>query len=144
MVNNLEIRKEELNKNNGFTLIELLVVISIIGIILGLSIFSMQNSKKAGRDAKRKSDLELIRSGLELYKSDIGLYPDSLGSTLEEGGVVYITEVPEDPIASERNYSFSSDGNTYTICAALEQEVEVLPEGCGSCGETCSYKVTNP
>ena len=49
------------DKNKGFTLIELLVVISIVGILLGLSIFSLQNSKKSGRDAKRKSDLELIR-----------------------------------------------------------------------------------
>lgn len=63
---------------SGFSLIELLLVIAVIGIIIALSLFSFQNAKKSSRDAKRKSDLETIRSALELYKSDTGSYPGSI------------------------------------------------------------------
>ena len=63
---------------NGFTLIELLVVISIIGILVGVSIFGLSGARESARDARRKSDLELIKSGLELYRADCNRYPASL------------------------------------------------------------------
>lgn len=140
--------------NNAFTLIELLVVISIMGILLSLSIFGMQSAREASRDGRRKSDLEQIRSGLEMYKSDCGSYPTgslAAGSTLNgnnslsscQTSNVYISVVPSDPIPTERIYPYTSDGITYTLCAALEQTTSSVA-GCGSCGATCSYKVTNP
>jgi len=141
------------HSKNGFTLIELLVVISIMGVLLGLSLFSFQGSKRSGRDARRKSDLELIRSGLEVYKSDCGSYPTSLGESLLGDGSdssclltnIYISEVPSDPQGMERLYVYSSDGITYELCAALEGVTG--SETCGgssNCGEGCNYKVTNP
>ena len=59
----------------GFTLIELLVVVSIIGILIALSIFGLQGARESSRDARRKADLETIRSGLEIYKADCNDYP---------------------------------------------------------------------
>lgn len=137
----------------GFTLIELLVVISIIGILMGLSIFGLKGARESARDAQRKSDLELIRSGLELYKSDCDQYPGtgSLSSPLKGAGSppscstsnTYIKTVPTDPGGSSRVYGYSSDGTTYEICASLEQEAGSV--SCSkSCGEACNYKVTNP
>ncbi len=133
----------------GFTLIELLVVISIIGILLALSIFGLQGARESARDSKRKADLELIRSGLEFYKSDCNAYPASLGTSLVGSGSpascdgTYIAEVPTDPLP-DRNYSYASDGMTYTLCAALEDSPGMDTTGCSSCGVTCNYKVTNP
>jgi len=142
------------NKSKGFTLIELLVVISIIGILLGLSVFSMQGSKKSGRDAKRKSDLELIRSGIEIYRADCGEYPTSLGTTLMGDNSTsscledneYINNVPVDSQDPARTYRYFSDGITYEICASLENVTgtNVTCGGSLSCGETCNYKVENP
>ena len=142
------------NKSKGFTLIELLVVISIIGILLGLSVFSMQGSKKSGRDAKRKSDLELIRSGIEIYRADCGEYPTSLGTTLIGDGSTdscltdneYINNVPEDSQDPIRTYKYSSDGITYKICCSLENDTgaSVTCGGNSNCGETCNYRVENP
>lgn len=63
----------------GFTLVELLVAISIIGVILSISFFGIQNARKSSRDAKRKSDLESVRSALEMYKADTGKYPSTSG-----------------------------------------------------------------
>jgi prepilin-type N-terminal cleavage/methylation domain-containing protein len=134
----------------GFTLIELLVVISIIGILIGLSIFGLQGARQSSRDAKRKADLELIRSGLEIYKADCGAYPSSLsfGSSLV-GGLTcpntYISSVPQDPQFPVRNYYYSPDGKGgYVLCAALESGSGSV-SGCGgSCGQTCNYQVTSP
>lgn len=148
--------------NTGFTLIELLVVISIIGILIGLSIFGLQGARETSRDAKRKSDLELVRSGVEIYKSDCNTYPISSqltpGSSLVGAGAVpgcvgniYISQIPNDPTSPNSTYSYSSDGVTYAICAALEQAPSPAPDpngpiqNCGSCGSTsCNYVVTNP
>lgn len=159
------IDKEFINKkrSSGFTLIELLVVISIVGILIGLSVFGLQGARETSRDAKRKSDLELIRSGIEIYKSDCNHYPissvqdpiDAFGTSLVGDGVIcnvtntYITQVPTDPIPQNMNYLYYSDGVTYEICASLEQVPSTGTVTCGgssSCGSgtSCNYKVINP
>ena len=61
-------------RKKGFTLIELLIVIAIIGILMSLSLFGIQGARKSSRDAKRKTDLESIRTALELFKADNGSY----------------------------------------------------------------------
>lgn len=138
----------------GFTLIELLVVISIIGIMISLSVFGLQGARLASRDAKRKADLEQIRSGLEIYKSDCNYYPTTLSSPLVGTGDTsscsssntYISSVPADPTDPTSSYAYSSDGTTYTLCAALEQAPSPALDvtGCANCTTTCNYKVTNP
>lgn len=142
----------------GFTLIELLVVISIIGILIGLSVFGLSSARQSARDAKRKVDLESIRGGLELYKSDCDKYPiaNILASTTLVGDNsntscpdtnVYISTIPTDPTTGTSDYKYVGTVSTYLICAFLEQAPNPAIDvtGCGSCGtSTCNYKVTNP
>jgi general secretion pathway protein G len=143
----------------GFTLIELLVVITIIGILMAISIFGIASARAVARDAKRKADLEMIRSGLEMYKADCNVYPDilpesgslvgigdeSLSSCAEDN--VYLEKVPQDPLSPNRKYSYNqSSAFVYELCASLEQggeTDETFPCGDG-CGEACNYRVTNP
>lgn len=155
------------SKSFGFTLIELLVVISIIGILIGLSIFGLQSARTASRDSRRKADLELVRSGLEIYKADCNTYPvqttpQSPTTGLGSGGVLtgngvsssaclstntYISQIPQDPSSPNENYLYYSNGNIYQICAALEQGggSSVTCGSSSSCGTiACNYKVTNP
>lgn len=141
----------------GFTLIELLVVITIIGILVGLSAFGLQGSRESSRDAKRKADLELIRSGIEIYKSDclgypVATYTTNWPSSIAGDGTpaacaltnVYVSP-PLDPQSPARYYVYSSDGTTYEMCTALEQgSGSVSCGGSSNCGVTCNYKVTNP
>jgi general secretion pathway protein G len=157
---NLQFRNKKGFKVYGFTLIELLVVISIIGILLALSFFGIQGARESSRDARRKADLELIRSGLELYKSDCGSYPvqptaSQLISPLVGDGSTsscaltntYIAAVPKDPQDPSRIYIYaSSTGVTYKLCAALEQGGETVVCALSSdCGENeCNYRVENP
>ncbi len=139
----------------AFTLIELLVVISIIGVLVALSVFGLQGARQASRDAKRKSDLEQIRSGIEIYKSDCDKYPDLIGSSLVGDGSTtscsttntYISTTPVDPTSPNSSYRYANlTTTTYEICAALEQGGDTVT--CGgftSCGNAiCNYKVTNP
>ncbi|MDP1709996.1 MAG: prepilin-type N-terminal cleavage/methylation domain-containing protein [bacterium] len=152
----------------GFTLIELLVVISIIGVLIGLSVFGLQGARQVSRDSKRRIDLESIKSGIEIYKSDCNSYPVSAGgdpstvlatngTSLKGSGTptscattnTYIAQIPKDPIDPNKNYRYASNGVTYEICASLEQGASVPAVTCGgssSCGSgnTCNYKVVNP
>jgi general secretion pathway protein G len=141
----------------GFTLIELLVVISIIGILIALSVFGLQGARESSRDARRKADMELVRSGIEIYRSDCNSYPVATYSTNWPSQIVGsgsptscpVTNVylssPADPNSPARFYLYSSAGTTYELCAALEQGTgSVTCGGSSDCGETCNYKVTNP
>lgn len=143
-----------LMRSKGFTLIELLVVISIIGVLAAVSIFGLSGAREASRDARRKSDLELIKSGLELYRADCNVYPGSLSTTLVGSGTptacavtnTYINAVPTDPIPASRSYRYATTTSGYEICASLEQSglSTVTCGGSSNCGTSCNYKITNP
>lgn len=148
-------------KGKGFTLIELLIVMSIIGILAGLSLFALGGARESARDGRRKTDLETVRSGLELYRADCDIYPDAATANITTGlgpsltgsdgtcpgnSNTYIDTIPNDSL-SGRYYRYYSDGTTYEICAALEEDTGNV-ETCNAnstCGTaTCNYKVKNP
>ncbi len=122
---------------------ELIIVMSVIAIFGGMVMAtSITGNLQKGRDGRRQTDLEAIRSALEIYRSDKGAYPATGSLSLLE--TVYISKVPTDPKAGYV-YAYASGGTTYTLCAALERGVAGDVSGCGSCGSaTCTYKVTNP
>lgn len=131
-------------KINGFTLIELLVSMTIVAVLVGISLVSYQGARKAGRDGKRKADLEQIRSALEMCRADSGSYPIgslSSGSDIICNARTYLT-IPADTL-TDRVYSYTGTADTYTLCAALEVGGGVV-SGCGSCTLDCNYKVINP
>lgn len=165
------LRRTLLGKNlvsvqSGFTLIELLVVLSIMGILIGLTLFGVGGARASSRDAKRKADLELIRSGVEVYRADCNNYPIGNGdpsSVLATNGInlvgdgtptscavanVYIGQIPADPRSPNSIYRYYSNGTIYEICTILENGSGGVVT-CGSssdCGSefSCNYKITNP
>ena len=64
-------------KQRGFTFIEILVSVTIIAVLIAIGVASYASVNRRARDAKRKSDLEQVRSALEQYRADIGSYPTS-------------------------------------------------------------------
>jgi len=137
--------------DKGFTIIEMLVVMAIITVLAGASLFAMQGSRESARDARRKADLETIRSGLELYRADCNIYPPSITAGADLTGAdctpananIYIDNLPQDSVSGRNYYYRQITTTTYELCAALETETTAVVCG-GSCGATCSYRVTNP
>ena len=156
----------------GFTLIELLVVISLIGILAGVILISLAGAREGARNAKRRADLEQIRSGLELYRTDCKKYPQ-YSATVSSGKLTfgnpltgdtdpltsctssdtYISSVPQDSVSSSLYlYTGTPAGcaatcTGYELCTALEgQAGSVACGGSSACGTgiTCNYKVTQP
>lgn len=106
-------------KKLGFTLVELLVVIAIIGILAGLIVLGLRQSRSHAYDANRKTDIAQIARALEAYAAENGeKYPISeddssqcgaprgnveklsnsscSGKQLVDGG--YLSTVPLDPV----------------------------------------------
>jgi len=139
----------------GFTLIELLVVISIIGVLISLSFVGFLQARVSARNSKRKADLEQIRSALELYRNDCKTYPNVVvsGSSLTGSvgspcaGVVYMQQVPADPLVPTYNYQYRLvSKNSYFLCAYLEGAA-AKPTSCtNNCGgsSACNYETANP
>lgn len=153
-------------QKKGFTLIELIVVIAILGILLTAGFASYTNTRRTSRDARRKVDLEQIRSALELYRSDNFDYPDATGNTEIDLKPVLIAPVPyvnansfpKDPDLSQGFYYYyqrnpsGGGNNTYRICAYLEAPkaddpaCPVAAVVCKTTGGTvnCNYGLTQP
>lgn len=120
----------------GFTLIELLVVIIILGALASLIIGNFFTSLKKGRDAKRKADLEQIKTALEMYYEDKRAYPTQslnqqgfvFGGEFADGSKSYMKKVPNDPLPG-KNYRYETDsgGNYYKMYACLENNQQILP-----------------
>ncbi len=66
-------------RKKGFTLIELLVVIAIIGLLSSLAVVSLGNIREKGRDTKRLSDMDAVKTAMELVNNDHGGYKTGLG-----------------------------------------------------------------
>jgi len=134
-------------KKKGFTLIELLVVSTIIIVLMSIGIVSYRGAQKKSRDAKRKADLEQVRSALEMYRSDKGSYPsgdwsDMISSLRADN---YLRTEPTDPKEGYNYYYNRPNDYTYNLCAYLETETGGGCSDSPTCGlETCNYQVTNP
>lgn len=64
--------------SNAFTLVELVIVIALIGILAVAGGASYTSTLKSARDARRKTDMENIRSALETYRGDTSTYPTGI------------------------------------------------------------------
>lgn len=111
-------------RSKGFTLIELLIAISILAIISTVAVVSYSQVQLSARDSRRKSDLRALQTALELYyQRNSQTYPSTSFTNLDSQLVPdFINKLPTDPSSPTRDYSYSSDGTTYSLCADLEND----------------------
>lgn len=102
----------------GFTIIELLVVIVIIGILIALALPNLFSAQARGRDTDRKNELKNVQTKLETYFNDNGNYPADAAAAQADA------DVSADELSGPRNdaYTYTSDGETYTLTANLEND----------------------
>lgn len=100
----------------GFTIIELLVVIVIIGILVALTLPNLFAAQARGRDTDRKNELKNVQQKLESYFNDNGAYPADFAAAQADAGVT------ADETTGPRSdaYTYTSDTNTYTLSATME------------------------
>lgn len=124
----------------GFTLIEVLVAVTIVAILISIGVVSYSSVNKRSRDAKRKGDVEQLRSALEMYRADNGYYPNTgSGSWTDASGLStplvssYLPAIPSDP-KSTQTYRYEatnlSGGNYYGYCVSVLIESENPNDSC--------------
>ena len=140
----------------GFTLIELLVVIGIMGTLITILLPNFIGGRQRSKDARRRLDVEQVRSALEQYRSVVGTYPatitlncDANRETLiytdpvTSAVTTFLSAVPQDPGCDAYRYAVQSLTNTdYSICAYLEATTPATPPSITntSCGDqNCNY-----
>lgn len=120
--------------NKGFTFIELLVTVTIIAVLVSVGVVSYGSVNKRSRDAKRRGDVEQLRSVLEMYRADNGSYPNAGSGSWTDASALsttlvstYLPAIPADPKTTQ-TYRYQatnlSGGNYYGYCmsALLESE----------------------
>lgn len=63
--------------SKGFTIIELLTVISVIAILMGLIVPSLQKVKEIAKDIQQKAMFHSISVALDIFQNEMEEYPDS-------------------------------------------------------------------
>ena len=130
-------------KKFGFTLIELLVVIFIIGLLASIVTVNVNVARQKGRDAKRSSDLDTIRTAVELYNNTNKTYPTTIDQLVSGG---YLQTTPKDPVNTGLYiYVYSSNGTDYKIAANRMESQEGIDKAKNDNGtkNTCSTSTSN-
>lgn len=112
---------------SAFTLVEILIAMSLIAVFITAPVLAYANYNRTQRDIKRRSDIDQLQQALTQYKATKEAFPptDSLEELVESG---YLPKMPEDPTNGEFNngaqyqYSYESDGLSYTLSALLENK----------------------
>lgn len=136
------------NNKNGFTLIELAVVIAILGMTAIGIYMSLIGKIKIGHDAKRKHDIETIKSALNQYYDSKECFPLTLGSCgdpLVLGSDKLLYSLPCDP-STNQTYAYETQVTScpqwFRIYTNLENTSDNLIDvtGCQyGCGSSCQY-----
>jgi prepilin-type N-terminal cleavage/methylation domain-containing protein len=122
----MNMKKIITNNLKGFTLIELMVAIAIVAILATIGFTLLQSAQAAGRDAKRRADIDAAAQAMETnWNSTKSEYPQLVDS-------MFTVKIPTDPLSSG-TYNYYWNGRTaapaagatgypdYVFCALLEK-----------------------
>lgn len=110
--------REKNAEKRGFTIVELLTVMSVIVILIGLLVPSLNKVKRYARDVKQKAQFHSIDVAMELFASEHDGYPES--KRYDEDGQVYpgalrLCEamMGQDQMGYDPDSHFRQDGMVY-------------------------------
>jgi general secretion pathway protein G len=126
------INKDKHNKGTrfkrGFSLMELMIVIAIIALLAIVVMGNYFNQIKKGRDARRKTDLDQLRTALEDYADDNNQYPAESDMTCGSTALrPWIKEVPCEPGTTD-SYLYLSGTNNLDYCIYTQLQFKTDPD----------------
>lgn len=89
----------------AFTLMEMLAVLGIVCLLAVLVLGITGHAQRAAREAKAKTDMELIRNALQEYKLQNGQYPDFADWTNRTAGWLPAGFTFRDPWGTDYQYT---------------------------------------
>jgi len=132
---------------NGFTIPELLIALLIVGILGALAVYAINVQRATTRDAKRISDISVMRAALSQYWLQKASYPLSEGvelgrpgggaerltgnglSALDQGvQPIFLERFPVGPKTNEY-YAYRATDNGYALRFITERETAYGPAG---------------
>lgn len=140
-----------MKQTKSFTVIEILIVVSIVTILATLGFSTYSSVQKKARDARRTSDLEIIRAGIEQYRSNNNDYPTALPYPAVAGNEglcdptgctdgVYLGKIPTDPVGTQRYVYQRNNSSDYTLCARVTTGTSSFGDcSSGGTGLVCNY-----
>lgn len=124
----------------GFTILEVLVAVVFVGILATVAIYSLNVTRAGNRDAKRASDVSVLRASLTQYWLQQATYPESTGVDLGRPGAgadrlvaggfvpadssvtpVYLDRVPVGPSTGEY-YRYHGSSAGYSLKFKTERQ----------------------
>jgi len=118
----------------GFTLVEILIAISIVVILGGIVLGSMNSARDVARDKKRIADIEQIELALKLYRSVNSTYPEGASgalSALSSELAPYLTTLPDDPLG-DRSFPGWIDTTDSEPNAYYYWRADSIPSDCSA------------
>jgi len=129
-----------LRSKSGFTILEAIVVILFVGILASVAVYSLNITRASNRDAKRVSDIAVVRAALSQYWLQNASYPQNASvdigrpgtemNKLVSGGFVgadsnvtpvYLDRVPVGP-KSRETYRYRGSAAGYSIRFVTERQ----------------------
>lgn len=130
----------------GFTIVEMIAVIAILAILSAIGLQTFSSAQRKGRDARRKSDVELIRGALEQFRSNNSTYPNYSTGPLPASICdvlpcnttnTYLQTVPSDPLPPQHYWYYRNSPNDYYLCTLLTTPPTPV-SNCGAVACDCS------
>lgn len=106
--------------DRGFTLVELLVVVAILGLLVGIVVYSLADAVDRSRQKRTVADLRALATAVEAYSIDFQCYPRGAEGGTEQLDArlapTYIRSLPRvDGWRESIGVLLVPSGDTYTI-----------------------------
>jgi len=109
MSNIRQMEKFTIKRVKGFTLIEIIIVMAVVAILLAAIIPAFQGMQEEGALSKAEAELQTLKTAVISYKRHNGTYPANIAAALTGASPKILTEILEDPFATDT----TTTPNTY-------------------------------
>ncbi|MBD3281904.1 hypothetical protein GF391_04110 [Candidatus Uhrbacteria bacterium] len=130
----------------GITIPELLIGVLVIGIVIAIFVYALGVQRAMSRDAKRVSDISVLRAAIGQYYLQKATYPTTDGIFLgQPGGAerlggngfttaddptkpIFLDQIPTGPTGDEY-YAYRGNQSGYSLMFSTERETAYGPPG---------------